>query len=177
MPVDELIQASTDNERNKVRLLGRTGAGEVSVGGFWIKVDEEGEPLEPEVAERLSDLAKRDRIPFVRIVEKTKRVEFADSTPEVHTDIRTTTETGSGKSKIAPWAFSINRGGLRYFLDFEHGRFSVIDNRRKSRLMSDEEFAFAKGIIEAELDPTQKENLQDTIARLQEQFDASKKSE
>lgn len=173
--VDELMEASSPNEWNEVRLIGTTEVGTVNVAGFWIKVDEEGKPLDGETASQLRNLAKENRLPFVRIVEKLEKLSFKDNKPEIHEWPETNNEGGSTRSVVVPWAFSFNRNGVRYFLDFKKNRYSIETDDEQSRDMSPEEFAYAKGILEIELDPEDKERVQDIFATLPDKFDKANK--
>jgi hypothetical protein len=55
-------------------------------------------------------------------------------------------------------------------LDFTDNRFSVVDDERKMRDMTPDEFTYARGIVDAELDPAKREELQGVIADLENKY-------
>ena len=172
--VDELMKATKPDQYNEVQILGNTRQGKMEIIGFWIKVDEEGEPLDSETAQKVSNLAKWDKMPLVRITEKKTKIDYPDTKPEIHTIPLSVQEGGKPKAVEIPFAFSIQRGGLRYWLNFNGGDFQVFSpgsgSEIKSRTMTPEEFNFAKGILEEELDQESKEKYKDIIDNLSSQF-------
>lgn len=168
--VDELMLASSDESWNEVRLVGTTEDGKVQVAGFWVKVTEDGRIIDQETARQLQDVAMRKGLPLIKIIQKEKKYELEDHPPEVNVKIEFANVNGQTKVLHIPYMISVNRGGFRYNLEFGNNEFSVVNDRRKLRDMTPEEFAYAKKLVDEELDPVKKAELQDILRDLPNQY-------
>jgi hypothetical protein len=128
---------------NEVRLTGTTDFGEVGVVGYWIKVDERGKPQSPEIAKRMRELANSKSFPLITFVVASEAI--LDQPAEIH-------ETVEAGGKLRPWAVSVNKNGLRYFINLETGEAKVVNRFRESRPMTSQEALDVKGEIVRQID-------------------------
>lgn len=165
--VDDLMKDSKlYGKYNEVRIKGKTEAGQIKVTGVWIKVYEHGEPIDRQSAGQLMNFAKQDGLPVIKIQEKTIFPQ-EDQAPEVHVDPVT---DAKGNASVMPYAFSVNRGGLRYWMNFGRGEFFIVNDKRQFNPMTPEQFAYAESLLESELDAEVKEQLKDVFEGLPDRY-------
>ncbi|MCB0337081.1 MAG: hypothetical protein KDD62_12275 [Bdellovibrionales bacterium] len=130
IPPLDLVLSLTGNGRtqwNETRLTGSTSAGDVTVVGYWIKVDERGVALNHEIAERMQSLSLSQSLPLVTFVVESQPM--LDQLAEIHTLPR------AGGREHA-FAVSLNEGGLRFFVNLDEENATVINRYREIRPMT-----------------------------------------
>ena len=170
--LDELLNQTGDSW-NEVRLLGKTNSGEIKVTGVWYKVDKHGNPRDRHTADDVKRLAFKLGLPVLKIPE-VKIYPHHDAPPHIITTIVSSKESETGKPYEKATTFAINRGGLRYVIDFERNRFYVVDDELKTKQMTDFDFKYSVAILKKELSPEDQVIYKQTIDSLQDKFMSSK---
>lgn len=118
LTVAELLEQTSSNAHNEVVLQGTTTEGSVELKGFWIKVDDEGTPLDSEMAVKVSSLAAKYCLPLIQLT--IQRESYPESPPEF-LDILCTGE---------PYGIAYNHNGERYLVTWNDDilRFKIITN-------------------------------------------------
>lgn len=171
--LDELMN-QRGNSWNEVRLMGKTQSGEIKITACWYKVNKKGEPLDNFTADEVSRVANRLCVPVLKIPDVSKLNPHYDRAPEVLMTIVTSKESETGKPYEKPSAFAINRGGLRYILDFTRNNFYTLDDETKAKPMTDQDFTFSFNLLKKELSLEQQVANKQIIDSLQEKFISAK---
>lgn len=136
--VPSLLNRSPENSWNEVVLTGTTDEGKLSVVGFWIKLDDDGNLEDPTNTPRIIQLANRYKLPLIRIQRK----------PTIFLD--------KVKYNSLPgnlYSFALHESGLRFSISHIAGfNFTVVDSRLKSRMMTEDEFENMIKKLELSLD-------------------------
>lgn len=143
---------------NEVTLAGTSKNGTVQVVGFWIKIDQHGQPIDSEIAGKIQRLAYIHNFPLIRIKEFVKTYE--DDKPELFQEIL---------DKVC-WGCGVNRNNLRYVFDFKRGKYFVLENMNKGRAMTMEEYDQALSLFNSEFTDVQKDKVGQLLANSREQF-------
>lgn len=154
--LDQILKqtGSGHSQWNEAQLSGSTQSGEVSVVGFWIKVDERGVPKNLEIAERMQYLAKLFSMPLVTFVIESK--------PFIDSPLATYEMPGpDGVNRIR--AVGLNQSGLRYFIELNKGEAVVYNRYLERRPMTAEEVRMVEGRIHQELDTKVIEQILDRL--------------
>lgn len=162
--IGEILKATHPQSYNEIVLRGSTAAGKVSVVGIWAKIFSDGEPMNDPMYQELVSQASRLGLSFIELIERLQP--YPDCPPELLGGW--TAEPPGNKHSIA-----VNRNGLRYLITFQDREFLVIDGKHRSRRMTRDEFDFAFGIIQKELDAKSKNEYASQIELLPQQFEAS----
>jgi len=134
---------------NEVCLEGTTESGSVEIIGVFIKTNKRGNPKNPEMAEKIQQVANRYGLPIIKI--EGHQLEYSPSKPDIH-------ENGVG----------LNGDNCRYWLDFRKRKFLYIDEDLKSHEMTQEEAIKTIRTIEKEASSNDLEPIQDKLKHMKE---------
>lgn len=156
--LDELLRRTSQCSYNEVVLTGTTDFGKVEIIALWSKVYDDGDFVDPIVAHRISQLKYRLNLPLIEIPEMMH--EYKDSRLEVLSMLETK----------PPYGFAINRGGLRFVIEFDKDKFTVYDKKIRGRPMTKMEFTQTLKIVKEASDETQKQRFAAIFEKLEKQF-------
>jgi hypothetical protein len=156
MSLDVIMSATGKCARNEIRLTGETEAGRVKVVGFFIKVEKDGTPINPEMAYQIVRLADISGLPLKQIKKPLRN--FADQDLKVHQLLPSS----------PPFGLSFHENGLRYWVGLEGDQlsFQVFDDGLKARAMTKAEATRAMQLIESQLPADLLSLIKDQLPRL-----------
>lgn len=161
-PLSPLLRETSHTEHNEVLLEGETEDGKLEVIGFFIKVDKEGFPLDPETAKEIQVHARQTGLPVIELCKPL--LSFPDTKAKLHRLIETE----------PPFGVGFSRDNVRYIVDFKEGdrAFKVLNDEGWQRSMTQEEARYSLGVIREELATGDFDSVSDELHLLEEQIQA-----
>lgn len=173
--LDQLTDKTSDIWHNEVRIKGKTESGEITVQGFWYKVNHKGEPLDKNLYEKMKYLSNLLKLPLISITEP--RDEPHQDQKATITSIPERDRPGKDFKLVKmPVGIGVNRSGFRYYYNFKDRLIIKMDRDRKYLPVTESDYQFFKKTILAELSAEDLQLVEPQLSQMDKVYEESKKS-